>query len=91
VNQKPLRTALGPPTPELPVEDVELAQQHYRDALGFETGWLVPEGDIGAQISAEFDDDPEKLARPMSERVGGISRSIRGAKVFAVSCFAAES
>jgi hypothetical protein len=27
---------------------VERAQQHYRDALGFEIGWLYPGGDIGA-------------------------------------------
>jgi len=47
VNHK-LRTRLGHPTPELPVEDVERAQQHYRDALGFEIGWLYPGGDIGA-------------------------------------------
>jgi hypothetical protein len=33
VNQKPLRTTLAHPTPELPVEDVERAQQHCRDAL----------------------------------------------------------
>ncbi len=33
--------------PELPVADVERAQRHYRDALGFEIGWLHP-GEIGA-------------------------------------------
>src|SRR5205823_5752192 len=48
VNQKQLRTTFAHPTPELPVEDVERAQQHYRDALGFEIGWLYPGGDIGA-------------------------------------------
>jgi uncharacterized glyoxalase superfamily protein PhnB len=48
VNQKPARTTLASPTPELPVEDVERAQQHYRDALGFEIGWLYPGGEIGA-------------------------------------------
>jgi len=26
----------------------ERAQQHYRDALGFEIGWLYPVGDMGA-------------------------------------------
>jgi predicted enzyme related to lactoylglutathione lyase len=41
-------TTFGPPVPELPVADVERAQQHYRNALGFEIGWLNPEGDIGA-------------------------------------------
>ena len=48
MNQQPMRTTLAHPTPELPVEDVERAQQHYRDALGFEIGWLYPGGDIGA-------------------------------------------
>jgi len=46
VNQPQLRTTLAPPVPELPVEDVERAQQHYRDALGFDISWL--EDDIGA-------------------------------------------
>jgi predicted enzyme related to lactoylglutathione lyase len=48
VNRKPSRTIFAHPTPELPVEDVERAQRHYRDALGFEIGWLSPEGEIGA-------------------------------------------
>src|ERR1700724_481288 len=34
--------SIGQPVPELPVTDVERAQQHYRDALGFEIGWLSP-------------------------------------------------
>jgi uncharacterized glyoxalase superfamily protein PhnB len=41
-------TAMGPPVPELPVADVERAQQHYRDALGFEIGWLYPGKEVGA-------------------------------------------
>jgi predicted enzyme related to lactoylglutathione lyase len=41
-------TAIGKPVPELPVADVERAQQHYRDALGFEIGWLYPGKSIGA-------------------------------------------
>jgi uncharacterized glyoxalase superfamily protein PhnB len=48
VNQKKLRTTFSPPTPELPVTDVERAQRHYRDTLGFEIGWLVPGKEIGA-------------------------------------------
>ena len=36
------------PVPELPVADVERAQQHYRDVLGFEIGWLQPGKEIGA-------------------------------------------
>jgi uncharacterized glyoxalase superfamily protein PhnB len=39
---------MGQPVPELPVADVERAQQHYRDALGFEIGWLYPGKEIGA-------------------------------------------
>ena len=41
-------TTFSHPTPELPVEDVERAQQHYRDALGFTIGWLYPGKEIGA-------------------------------------------
>jgi predicted enzyme related to lactoylglutathione lyase len=44
----PGRPTMGPPTPELPVADVERAQQHYRDALGFEIGWLYEGKEIGA-------------------------------------------
>ena len=40
--------SIGKPVPELPVADVERAQQHYRDALGFEIGWLYPGNEIGA-------------------------------------------
>ena len=40
--------SIGKPVPELPVADVERAQQHYRDALGFEIGWLDPGKGIGA-------------------------------------------
>lgn len=48
VNQGSPRPVLVHPTPELPVEDVERAQHHYRDALGFEIRWLYPGGEIGA-------------------------------------------
>ena len=46
-HQRPL-TTISQPVPELPVADVERAQQHYRDALGFEIGWLYPGKEIGA-------------------------------------------
>jgi predicted enzyme related to lactoylglutathione lyase len=42
------RNLMGQPVPELPVADVERAQQHYRDALGFAIGWLEPGKEIGA-------------------------------------------
>jgi len=48
MDQTQLRTTFSHPTPELPVTDVERAQQHYRDAFGFEIGWLVPGNEIGA-------------------------------------------
>jgi len=48
VNARPARSSIGQPVPELPVADVERAQQHYRDALGFEIGWLYPGKEIGA-------------------------------------------
>ena len=41
-------TRIHQPVPELPVVDVERAQRHYRDALGFEIGWLYPDKEIGA-------------------------------------------
>ena len=39
---------IGRPVPELPVADVERAQQDYRDALGFEIGWIEPDKGIGS-------------------------------------------
>lgn len=48
MNQKGPRSTFSHPTPELPVSDVELAQRHYHDALGFEIGWLYPGKEIGA-------------------------------------------
>jgi uncharacterized glyoxalase superfamily protein PhnB len=41
-------TTIGQLVPELPVADVEKAQQYYRDVLGFEIGWLYPGKEIGA-------------------------------------------
>jgi uncharacterized glyoxalase superfamily protein PhnB len=46
-------TSIGQPVPELPVEDVERAQQHYRDMLGFEKAWLYPGKEIGAVSRGE--------------------------------------
>jgi len=47
VSRKESLTTIGQLVPELPVTDVERAQQHYRDTLGFEIGWLH-EGEMGA-------------------------------------------
>src|SRR5258705_10340235 len=48
MNQEESLTTIGQPVPELPVADVEQAQQHYRDVLGFEIGWLYPGKEIGS-------------------------------------------
>jgi len=48
VQAKASLTPIGAPVAELPVKDVELAQAHYRDALGFEIGWLYPSRGIGS-------------------------------------------
>jgi catechol 2,3-dioxygenase-like lactoylglutathione lyase family enzyme len=39
MNQTESLTTIGQPVTELPVADVEQAQQYYRDVLGFEIGW----------------------------------------------------
>lgn len=48
MSRKRSLTPMAQPVPELPVSDVERAQQHYRDALGFDVGWLYPDKEIGA-------------------------------------------
>jgi predicted enzyme related to lactoylglutathione lyase len=48
VGTKEKMKPIGQPVPELPVIDVERAQQHYREALGFEILWLYPDKGIGA-------------------------------------------
>jgi len=44
----PTKTKFGPPVPELPVLDVEKAQAHYRDVLGFEVAWILEDKSMGA-------------------------------------------
>ena len=48
MSTKKKMASVGPPVPELPVVDVERAQQHYRDTLGCEIAWLYPDKEIGA-------------------------------------------
>ncbi len=69
MDEKQLRTRLGHPTPELPVEDVERAQEHYRDALGCEVGWLYPGGDIGAVSRENFVIFFRRRSRPFEAAV----------------------
>ena len=48
VSARERMNSISKPMPELAVADVERAQQHYRDALGFEIRWLYPGKEIGA-------------------------------------------
>jgi predicted enzyme related to lactoylglutathione lyase len=48
VSTRQSSTSIGQLVPELPATDVERAQQHYHDALGFEIGWLDQGKEIGA-------------------------------------------
>ena len=48
VGAKEKMSSIGQPVPELPVADVERAQQHYRNVFGFEIAWLYPSKEIGA-------------------------------------------
>jgi hypothetical protein len=50
VDAKVMLTSIGAPVGELPVVDVVRAQEYYRDALGFEIGWLEPDKGIGAVV-----------------------------------------
>ncbi|HEU4479099.1 MAG TPA: hypothetical protein VFR80_11325, partial [Pyrinomonadaceae bacterium] len=52
MNEKEPLTTFAHPVPELPVADVERAQQHYRDSLGFTIGWLSGK-EIGAVSRGE--------------------------------------
>jgi predicted enzyme related to lactoylglutathione lyase len=54
VDEKGKMSPIGKPVPELPVADVERAQQHYRDALGFAIGWLYPDKGIGSVSRADM-------------------------------------
>jgi hypothetical protein len=47
VGTKEKLSSIGKPVPELPVADVERAQQHYRDALGFEIGGFTQTTKLG--------------------------------------------
>jgi predicted enzyme related to lactoylglutathione lyase len=42
------RSTITAPVPELPVENVERAQRHYCEVLGFKFGWLYEDKTIGA-------------------------------------------
>jgi predicted enzyme related to lactoylglutathione lyase len=44
------KSAIAQPVPELPVADVERAQRHYQERLGFDVGWTYPDKLIGAVI-----------------------------------------
>jgi hypothetical protein len=76
MNQKRSSTTIGQPVPELPVADVEKAQQYYRDVLGFEIGWLDP-GKRSAPSHAERrSSSSEGGKNRLSLRFIGYSRQI---------------
>jgi hypothetical protein len=75
MDHKALRTTFAHPTPELPVEDVERAQQHYRDTLGFEIGWLDPRGHLGAVSRDDVAIFLRRRARPFEPVVHWIFAS----------------
>ena len=54
MSAKEKTTSLGPLVPELPVVDVERAQQHYIDTLGCEISWLYADKEIGAVSHADM-------------------------------------
>ena len=57
------------PVPELPVADVERAQQHYRDAFGFAIGWLDASKELGAVSRGEVAIFLRKRAPPFEPAV----------------------
>lgn len=72
MNDRTARTTFDRPTPELPVEDVKRAQEHYRDALGFEIGWLYPDGEVGAVSRNDVALFFRRKARPFEPAVNWI-------------------
>jgi hypothetical protein len=48
MNEDSQLTRIAQPVVELPVADVERAQQHYCSALGFKVAWLLPDKSLGA-------------------------------------------
>ena len=44
---------LNQPIPELPVADVEKAQEYYRDHLGCTVEWIYPGKEVGAVSNGE--------------------------------------
>ncbi len=68
-HKTPRRATIAAPVAELPVEDVERAQRHYCDVLGFTFGWLYEDKTIG---SVKRDDAPiffRRRARPFEPAV----------------------
>jgi len=60
----------------LPVADVERAQRHYRDALGFEIGWQEP----GKEIGVIMPDHPHLIIAEFLNRNGSGASADRRAK-----------
>lgn len=71
---------IAQPVPELPVVDVERAQQHYRDALGFEIAWLYPGKEIGAVSRGEVAIFFRKRRPPFEPAVHWVFAGLRANK-----------
>jgi catechol 2,3-dioxygenase-like lactoylglutathione lyase family enzyme len=64
---------IAQPVPELPVTDVERAQHHYRDVLGFDIAWLDPDKEIGAVSRGNAAIFLRKRAQPFEPGVNWVS------------------
>jgi len=53
IMNKDMDIALSQPVPELPVSDVEKAQEYYRDIFGYKIEWIYPTKEIGAISKGE--------------------------------------
>ena len=63
------RTMFGHPTQELPVDDVQRAQEHYRDALGFVIAWFDAQAGMGAVSRDNFAIFFRRRSRPFEPAI----------------------
>ena len=63
------KTKITQPVPQLPVADVEKAQQYYRDILGFDIAWIYPNKQIGAVTRGEVAIFFAKTNSPISPNI----------------------
>ena len=66
-------SVIDQPEPELPVADVERAQQYYRDVLGFDIVWIVPGKEIGSVSRGKVAIYFRKRASPFEPAIHWVS------------------